>query len=81
MKALLISARIWTRWILLALTIVFLITGLGITQYQLIEKATGGVLTKAVSFQIHNSIYLLIAFLVFLILHIFLAIYIARKRN
>jgi hypothetical protein len=81
MKAFLVKSKIYTRWILFAITILYIITGLGITQYQIIEKITGGILTKAFSFQIHDSIYLLAGLLIFLFLHIFLAIYVRRMKK
>ena len=79
MKAFFLKSKIWTRWILFAITTLYIITGLGITQYQTIEKLTFGILTKALSFKIHDN--LLIPFLIFLFLHIFLAIYVRRMKN
>ena len=37
-------------WFLLALTIGYLLTGLGITHYRIIESLTGGLLSKNLSF-------------------------------
>jgi len=61
-----------THWLLLLLTLMYVISGLGITHYRIVEQITFGLLTKALSFKIHS--YLLIPFLVLLILHIFFAI-------
>ena len=59
--------------ILLAIVSILLIfTGYGITNYQLIESLTGGVLTKLTSYQIHVT--LLIPFIILLIAHISLTI-------
>ena len=59
--------------ILLAIVSILLIfTGYGITNYQLIESLTGGVITKLTSYQIHVT--LLIPFIILLIAHMSLAI-------
>lgn len=55
-------------WFLLVLTIGYLLTGLGITQYRIIESLTGGLLSKNLSFNIHEN--LLVPFLIFLTLHL-----------
>lgn len=52
---------------LLVITLIYVITGLGITEYRIIELLTGGLLSKNLSFTIH--LYLLIPFLVLLIIH------------
>jgi thiosulfate reductase cytochrome b subunit len=67
MKNLTIVTRI-TQYLLFLITIVFLITGLGITHYQVIGQITIGALTKPLSYQIHTT--LTIPFIVLLILHI-----------
>ncbi len=59
------------------LIILYLITGLGITQYQLITSLTGGLLDKALSFKLHS--WLFWPFVVVLALHIGLAL--GRKRK
>ena len=56
-------------WPLFAVTLVYLLTGLGITQYRIIEPLTFGVLSKSLSFKMHEN--LLIQFLTLLTLHIF----------
>jgi thiosulfate reductase cytochrome b subunit len=53
-------------------TILVLITGFGITQYQTVEYLTAGLLSKALSFTLH--IYLEIPVIAFLILHIYLTV-------
>jgi len=55
-------------WLLFVMTVVYLLTGLGITQYRSIEPLTFGLLSKNSSFRIHEN--LLIPFLVLLTLHI-----------
>ncbi len=58
------------RWTLTALVIIYFITGLGITEYRIVEPLTFGLLTKSLAQRIHMSIE--IPFIVFLILHIWL---------
>jgi hypothetical protein len=56
------------QWALLGVTIIYIITGLGITEFRIIEPATFGLLSKNLSFAIHDN--LLIPFTVLLVLHI-----------
>jgi len=56
------------HWGLLGLIIIFIITGLGIARYRIIESITFGLLSKPISFQIHT--YLIFPLVVFLYLHI-----------
>jgi len=53
---------------LFAITFVYLLTGLGITEYRIIGPLTGGLLGKDLSFKIHLD--LLIPFTVLLTVHI-----------
>jgi thiosulfate reductase cytochrome b subunit len=53
---------------LLILTIIYLISGLGITQYQIIEPLTFGILTRNLAFRIHD--FLLVPFAVLLFVHV-----------
>jgi len=55
-------------WTLYAVTIVYILTGLGITQYRIIERLTLGLLSKSLSFYIHEN--LLVPFLTLLSIHI-----------
>jgi thiosulfate reductase cytochrome b subunit len=72
----------WLRkvvpWLLLAVLVLYVVSGLGITQYRTVESITFGWLTKNLSFRIHND--LLYLFLALLVLHIALP-YIVRKKN
>jgi cytochrome b subunit of formate dehydrogenase len=68
------------QWSLLAVAVVLLITGLGITEYQIVEMASFGLLTKNISHQIHTAPALWIAFLVLVAAHISLS-FIWRKKN
>ena len=55
--------------VLLLLLLSYGLTGYGITELRTVESMTFGLITKPVSFQIHNN--LIIPFLVVLLLHIF----------
>ena len=57
------------HWLLFVFIVIYLITGLGITQYRTIEPLTFGLLSKSLSLNIHQN--LLIPFLALLGLHIF----------
>jgi hypothetical protein len=61
---------------LLVVLALYIITGYGITQFRTVETITFGLLTKNLSFKIHNA--LTVPFLVLLVVHIVLP-YILRK--
>jgi thiosulfate reductase cytochrome b subunit len=56
------------HWGLLVIIVIFIITGLGIVNYRIIESITFGLLTKPISYQIHS--YLIYPLIIFLYLHI-----------
>lgn len=56
-------------WALFGMTLVYLFTGLGITQFRIIEDLTFGLLSKNLSFRLHED--LLVPFLILLSLHVF----------
>lgn len=58
------------RWTLALVTVLVLISGLGITYYTTTEYLTAGLLSKTTAFWIH--FYLLIPFVVLFVLHIFI---------
>ena len=60
------------HWSLLVVIILYVVTGLGITQYRIVEGLTFGLLSKNISFRIHED--LLIPFFVLLILHVTLTL-------
>jgi len=60
------------HYLLLVFTVIFIITGFGITEYKIIESITFSLLTKPVSHLIHSN--LIIPFVILLILHILLSI-------
>jgi hypothetical protein len=55
-------------WALFGMTLCYLLTGLGITQFRIIEDLTFGLLSKNLSFDLHEA--LLPPFLVLLSLHV-----------
>jgi thiosulfate reductase cytochrome b subunit len=57
-----------THALLTIVSILFIVTGLGISNYQVMESLTGGTLSKLTSFQIHSN--LIIPFIVLIIAHI-----------
>ena len=64
-------------WLLLALAILLVVTGLGITEYQAVTAATFGLLGKALSFQLHGLLW--IPFIVVLALHLGLSCRAVRR--
>jgi cytochrome b subunit of formate dehydrogenase len=63
----LLNKRI-VNWLLALTSVIYLITGFGITQFRVVESLTFGLLTKNLAFRIHNILW--IPFLILLILHI-----------
>jgi thiosulfate reductase cytochrome b subunit len=57
-------------WLLLALSVLLVITGLGITQWRTVEAVTFGLLPKSLAFQLHTLLW--IPFLVVLAGHMIL---------
>jgi cytochrome b subunit of formate dehydrogenase len=64
-------------WSLAITTLVFLISGFGITEFRVVEAATLGLFTKPLAFKLHEVIW--IPFLVLIITHIYLGI--TRKKQ
>ncbi len=60
------------HWTFTGLTVILVISGLGITQFRIVEAVTFGLLTKSLAFTVHN--YLTIPFILLLAVHIFMAI-------
>ena len=58
--------------------VLYVISGLGITQYRTVESLTFGLLTKNLSFRIHGN--LLVPFLILLGLHILLPLVKSRPK-
>ena len=64
-------------WLLLALALLLVLTGLGITEYQAVGALTFGLLGKALSFQLHSILW--IPFLVVLAAHVLLSCRTGRR--
>lgn len=65
-------------WLLLAVMALYILTGFGITQFRTVEAMTFGLLTKNLSFKMHNA--LTIPFAVLLVAHIVLP-YVVKKNK
>lgn len=63
-------------WSLFILIIVYLITGFGITQYNIVEALTFGLLSRNLSFIIHENLW--IPFLILLALHMLFSLRIIK---
>jgi dolichol kinase len=61
-------ARKIVHWLFVAVLMLYGVTGLGITNYRIVEPATLGLLSKPLAFMIHDN--LLVPFLILLALHI-----------
>lgn len=57
---------------LLTVVMLYIISGFGITSWQIVEPLTLGLLTKSLAFKIHN--WLLFPFIILIIAHVFLAV-------
>jgi hypothetical protein len=66
-------------WLLLVLAVLLVITGLGITEYRIVESATFGLLPKALAFQLHTLLW--IPFLAVLAVHLALSCRPLRRRK
>lgn len=66
-------------WCLLAVTLLFLLTGFGISNSSLVTPLTLGVMGKAVSFKIHEVIW--IPFALFLAAHLLLNYAVRRPKK
>jgi cytochrome b subunit of formate dehydrogenase len=56
------------RWLLLAAILLYLVSGLGISEFRTVENLTFGLLTKDLAFRLHDV--LLVPFIALLILHV-----------
>jgi hypothetical protein len=56
------------HWTLLLVTLFYLLTGFGITQFRIVQTITFGLLTKPLAFTLHDILW--IPFLVLLALHL-----------
>jgi thiosulfate reductase cytochrome b subunit len=58
------------HWLLLLVVALYVVSGLGITEYRTVEALTGGLLPKQLSFAVHDA--LIWPFLGLLFLHVWL---------
>jgi hypothetical protein len=65
-------------WLLLALALLLVVTGFGITEFRTVEAVTFGLLGKALAFQLHSLLW--IPFLLVLAAHLLLSCR-TRKRE
>jgi len=65
------------KWLLLAVTVLFIITGFGITDFRVVETITLGWLSKSLAFRLHDDLWL--PFLVLLVLHVCLPLIFRKK--
>jgi len=66
-------------WILLATSLFFLLTGFGISNSSVVDGLTFGLLGKAESFKVHEVLW--IPFLLLLVLHVTLNVFIKRRKK
>ena len=65
------------HWSLLTVTVIYFITGFGISEFRTVEALSFGLLTKSLAFKMHDSLW--IPFIVLLVLHIVFGL--IRKRR
>jgi len=65
------------QWLLLAVIVLFLITGFGISEFRVVETITFGWLTKSWALKLHDNLW--IPFVVLLALHVLLPLVFKRK--
>ena len=58
------------HWLLMAVVVLFLVTGFGISEFRTVEWLTLGLLTKQLVFRIHSELWL--PLVVLLVLHVYL---------
>ena len=65
------------QWLLLAVTVLFLVTGFGITEFRVVETMTFGWLNKSWALRLHDNLWT--PFIVLLALHVLLPFVFKRK--
>jgi hypothetical protein len=61
-------ARAGVAWLLLAVTVVYLVSGFGITNQDIVGPLTAGIIGKALAFRLHDVLW--IPFVALLVLHV-----------
>jgi hypothetical protein len=67
-----LMVRRTTAYLALSTVVAYIITGYGITQYQIVGRLTFGLLDKTISFKMHS--YLIYPLIIFLIIHLYFAL-------
>ncbi|HUL61885.1 MAG TPA: hypothetical protein VLT35_02380 [Methanocella sp.] len=62
------QARTGVAWLLLAVTAVYLVSGFGITNQEMVGPLTAGLLGKASAFRLHDALWL--PFIALLAIHV-----------
>ncbi|MBU0527581.1 hypothetical protein KKE92_03815 [Candidatus Micrarchaeota archaeon] len=65
------------QWLLAAVTLLMIISGYGITKFQIIDSITFGLISKSTAFVMHEA--LTIPFILLVILHLVLALKKGKK--
>ena len=65
------------HWALFTVTLIYFVTGFGISEFRTVEALSFGVLTKSLAFKMHNSLW--VPFIVLMALHIFFVL--TKKRR
>lgn len=73
------AVRSAVHWSLAVIIAIYVVSGLGITEFRTVEVLTFGLLGKALAFRIHTS--LLIPATVLLVLHVALMLLPVRRRS
>ena len=67
------------HWSLLVLSVLLVVSGLGITEYQVVTALTFGLLGKATAFKLHLLLW--IPFLLVMVAHVLLTTRLLRRRR
>lgn len=73
------KAKVVTHWALLAVSILFVFSGFGITEFRTVEALTSGVFSKALAFMTHDVLW--IPFLILLIMHVTFSLVLRRRKK
>jgi len=73
------KARLITHWLLLAVSLLFLVSGFGISQFRTVEALTGGLYSKVLAFKMHEVMW--IPFVILLVLHICFSLIIRLRKK
>lgn len=65
-----VKIRAWIAWILLGVTLLYLLSGFGITNPGIVGPLTAGIMGKALAFRVHDLLW--IPFIALLALHVLL---------